>query len=679
MSNVSPWAYLESPECLCLDAKSFEYKISTIPPSLKCIKYSSDPIYISKDEYDLSVHIESEINEKGLYAFCKNDITKKWFFLGKADRFDAFIWDNILRKDIQTIQVLTLFTNHIQANYYLLWSKNNTFDYHCSYFEMNSRHFENRDINFFEKALDVDCTKSLKCFFDEDRATLVQYMQDIAKGNNKDTSKEAKNWLKKIKYASVTNEIVNEGYELILRMNGSKNRKRKLTYNCAIFFNQYNRRKMKHTGCMSEHTEVVFDRTFIPMHHKCRKYFNNIAIVTDEMPDLEVKRLQSHVNLNKNKYKYILNSSFQDAAIAFYNLLATQKKWIAGVGKPTMSNLDQLASAMSNNRKGVIIVTGAPGTGKDAFMRAIHFAETDCSKAIERSLITTTALNLKEAYDSTGKSNKAFCEICTRSKDKDKEKVKNKKTFIIDEFNKAGSDLRSNLLRPLESPDKDLNCSTKCLSKDILFILGASAHLDELAKEAPQDFWTRITGQIRVIHPLQQVPEEDAEDFLKAFFWSYWWALSKKWLDIDKQNKEEKVKNSGLVRQILGNLSRGYINDRDVNIPKIVCDTFVQTIAPIATRDQVSIRGLCSMLQQIFTRVVWSTRYGMVPSRHAEADSKTHIRRAVNHAIQEVMVILNASRNAERTPHDENGTRSLVQAVNRVALMLGRNGNNTAN
>jgi len=36
----------------------------------------------------------------------------------------------------------------------------------------------------------------------------------------------------------------------------------------------------------------------------------------------------------------------------------------------------------------------------------------------------------------------------------------------------------------------------------------------------------------------------------------------------------------------------------------------VQTVAPIAVRDQIPIRGLGIMIEQIFNKVIWSTRYG---------------------------------------------------------------------
>ena len=190
-----------------------------------------------------------------------------------------------------------------------------------------------------------------------------------------------------------------------------------------------------------------------------------------------------------------------------------------------------------------------------------------------------------------------------------------------------------------------LENSKETLERDlkVRFIMAASDHLDRLAQDPPQDFWTRITNQMRVAHPLGRVSEEDAEAFLEAFFWFNWWKLTKDWLD--PRDAEEKA---AIANDLLG----GKLRDQppgSFSLANLVCQEFVDTVTPIAIRDEISVRGVRSMMQQIFSSVIWSTRYGLVPVRHADRGTEAITRRAVNHAIQDVLAILNASRSTPRT------------------------------
>ena len=204
-----------------------------------------------------------------------------------------------------------------------------------------------------------------------------------------------------------------------------------------------------------------------------------------------------------------------------------------------------------------------------------------------------------------------------------------------------------------------------CRAKSTVFILAASGHLSDLAKEPPQDFWTRISSQVRVDHPLRFVSETDAEKFLEAFFWYSWWKTAKKWLGTQKENKSE------LVPWVLGRRlacvqEEGEEKENDLLLPQAVLKALVQTVAPIAVRDQIPIRGLRTMIEQIFNKVIWSTRYGMVPSRHIDKNFEYNIGRVVNHAVQDIMAILNAARSTPHRPPDDSGMDAVAQAITNV-------------
>ncbi|MGH8551284.1 MAG: ATP-binding protein [Methylococcales bacterium] len=357
--------------------------------------------------------------------------------------------------------------------------------------------------------------------------------------------------------------------------------------------------------------------------------FNNIPLLADGL-DRDVFFCDVLASFDNDNRK-----TCQKSAEAFYNALGSMKSWVPAVGVPMRQNLDQLGNAMSNRSANITLVTGMPGTGKENYMKSLHYAGTGCDADTKSQLVTTTALDMEKYFP--GGVEAKFKDLCASHKGQNV-------TLIIDELNRAGKETRSQLLRVLENtgdvvgPD---HAATR-----VRFIMAACDHLDQLARQPPKDFWTRITNQMRVSHPLGRVSEQDARDFLEAFFWYQWYLLGREW--IGKEQPDRKV----LAEQILGEiLVDGSGNDEE-DLAQLVCEEFVGTIAPAAMRDEISIRGLLSMMQQIFTNVVWSTRYGLVPMEFSDKPHGDRVRRSVNHAVQDVLAILNASRSTPRTSNE---------------------------
>ncbi|HEX3357924.1 MAG TPA: hypothetical protein VHS31_13210, partial [Tepidisphaeraceae bacterium] len=233
---------------------------------------------------------------------------------------------------------------------------------------------------------------------------------------------------------------------------------------------------------------------------------------------------------------------------------------------------------------------------------------------------------------------------------------------------------RSELLRVLEDPKQELN-----LKKDVQLILAASDHLERLAEDPPQDFWTRISNQHRVSHPLGRVSEEDAEAFLKAFFWWEWWKLVRDQVGTrDKKNSLEGrwIEQQNVANSLLGTLAAFGTKSEKRGLADVVEEEFVDSLAPLANRDELSIRGLRSIVAQLFSRVIWACRYQTSEKkRQAEGEGskeespfnkavertspqiqsddiespEREVRRSVNRAIQDVLAILNATRATPRT------------------------------
>lgn len=555
---------------------------------------------------ELSCILCKEIKNEKNTIFSYYDKVENSCFLGAANRFDIFIWDAMLRDKDTKIQVLTLFTKDIQANYFFFWDKDfNSFKFYNSFIPIKTPEFSPKDLNFMRTiGYKIDKEEFKKTFFLCNKCKLYvpQYIG-------------------------------------------------------TVFWNQYERINKKNSQD-NPNPEMEFTRVFVPFFHRPRTLFQNIPLVTEAFPSEDIEELRNAAKEANNKNK---DDDYKRVATIFYSLFFKQKRWIAGLGSPTCINLDQASNAMSNNKKGVTLVTGGPGTGKEAFTRAIHFSDSACDASTSDSISTITALDLHSKIKNGKSFEDIFCNLCQNDcKNKSSSNISippsSRVSFIIDELNKADSELLSSLLRVLESPKEEIKCRAGC----ILFILAASDHLEQLARKPPQDFWTRISYQMRVSHPLERVREEDAEDFLSSFFWYNWWLLSKNWLGVNDKN-EEKIQDHYLLYEILGHeLARDDIVENIVknfgskikkkSLPQIVCETFILTLAPIAMRDQISIRGLRSIMEQIFTNITWGTRYGLVPCHHQDDTYEESIRRAVNHSIQTVLVILNAARDTPRTP-----------------------------
>lgn len=499
--------------------------------------------------------------------------------LGKANRFDRFIWDLSVRTGMKRFQILTLFTNQLQANYFFVWENNaNTLSqFYCTFFELKDVTIDEKDWHFI---------KAVNAF---------------------------------PKHYKRTDFPLSE----------------------LIYWNQY----IVKEG--SRAAKISFNRRFLVIRHTCRRLFNNLPLITEGLNRETLLPMTGSLSPN------VLPAECRKSALGFYDALAAQKSWVPGVGAPMRQTLDQLGSAMSNHKANITLVSGLPGTGKDNYMKALHFAGTACDDNIKKRLVITTALEMETS--GVAKKFKEQCENCMAFK-----KRGGSITFVIDELNKAREDTRSALLRVLANPKEFLNMHHEI---DVRFIMAASDHLDRLAQHPPQDFWTRIKNQMRVSHPLGRVSEQDAEDFLEAFFWFTWWGLAKDWLDNaygDAKNNpagsDGNAKNE-IAGQILGHDlfcpdANNTSKKERYGLSELVCKEFVQTLTPIAVRDEISIRGLDSMMRQVFFNVMWSTRYGLVPVRHNDDSFEEIARRGVNHAIQDVLAILNASRSTPRTASD---------------------------
>jgi hypothetical protein len=312
----------------------------------------------------------------------------------------------------------------------------------------------------------------------------------------------------------------------------------------------------------------------------------------------------------------------------------------AGLGSPMQRNLLGLASMLADSKIRAALITGEPGTGKEAYCKALYFGnklkqpDPDNDGA---AFVQTTASEMQHALEQDppvlpDEFLKKRISISRKANGKPKRPV-----IYIDELNKAKQELLGALLRPLEQGEEELG-----VEGVPTFILAASEHIDELAKRPPQDFWTRISHQLRVVHPLSRVSEEDAMSYLMAFFYVEWWG-----------HVEEMIRSfdSHELRDFV-HVFFGKRQGREI-MPSSLCerirDEFVNTLVPLVSRDTLSVRGARSILSQVFARLSWFLRFEKPFSESRDAkkldkSTENQVAQRVNSAVQDVLAILNAAR-----------------------------------
>jgi hypothetical protein len=367
---------------------------------------------------------------------------------------------------------------------------------------------------------------------------------------------------------------------------------------------------------------TIFTRQHAVAVDICREWFETIPIPTTF---LEFEASPNGTAADKR-------------ALKLYSSALKRYAWVAGRGNPMVRNLITLSSLLADSKIRAALVTGEPGTGKEAYCKAIYFGNKLRRPADDKSesvFLETTALEIQGMMKGSNTPSrilkKKVAKIYDSSGPKDPANRAKHPVIFIDELNKAEDHLLAGLLRPLEQGEAELQ-----VTGNPRFILAASQHIEDLAKKPPQDFWTRISHQLRVAHPLGRVSEEDAEVFLSSFFFSEWW------------NHVEEI-----VRKLSGGQRSDFVKvffleqkGRKWETSKLcdrVYDEFVNTLVPLVSRDILSVRGVRSILSQVFARLSWFVRYEK-PFTEWDAATANQVARLVNSAVQDVLAILNAAR-----------------------------------
>ncbi len=384
------------------------------------------------------------------------------------------------------------------------------------------------------------------------------------------------------------------------------------------------------------------------------KSFDRIHIFASDPFRERLQTIPLPTNFLQDKTQIYFDNNYRLAFERLYRAILSRYESVAGCGSAMQRNLLTLNSLLVDKSIKAALVTGEPGTGKENLCKAIYYGNKLARPELEKAealFVETTAVDIQSEMT---KSEITPREIL-RNKLKDclagenaRKKKPNSPVIFIDELNKARPDFLAAMLRLLEQGERELGTKGHPV-----YILAASQHIDDLAQKPPQDFWTRITHQLRVVHPLSRVSDKDGEAFLRSLFYSQWWMLVKNMIKDYKDSEQ-----SSLLKNFLGTVNRRKF------LPSRLCEhvevNFLNSLVPLVSRDTLSIRGARSILSQVFARLSWHGRFekpigGNNDSAHStqrdvEMDK---VARLVNSAIQDVMAILNAARSTPAGMEDK--------------------------
>jgi hypothetical protein len=537
--------------------------------------------------------------------------------MGRASTLDRFIWDELGQKGANRwCDCLTLWTKELEFNVLLFGENDTPTKLRCAYFEVPDR----------------DTCKVHLSYWGATKATpTTPTTPTIAIPSTKARKTENDASLK-LNEAIDNAAMALAGAKEISGIVGSKDSKWD-DYSDWLQQNLpqlvvWNRFELKTTGKLRYGKAIEFDRTYAYSFDPFRMQLQTIPVPSSFF---EKDTPFPRVSLPNR------------AAARLYRQVLWRYPAIAGRGSPMKHNLLTLASLLADPNIRVALVTGEPGTGKENLCKAMYYGDKLRQPLIDKPeaiFLQTTAGNIQNAMHDTipkmpqkflskelaGVAKKVFG---TRPLGK-----LNSPVLLIDELNKAKQEFLAAMLRPLEQGETELGTEN-----EPKFILAASQHIEELAKNPPQDFWTRVSHQLRVSHPLSRVSEEDGEAFLASFFYSQWWSFIK--LMIRGYTKRD---SRVFVKAFLGRVSGGVLE------PSVLCehvkDEFLNSLIPLVSRDTLSVRGARSILSQVFARLSWFVRFQKPLGDPKKLDEKTEneVARLVNSAVQDVMAILNPAR-----------------------------------
>ncbi len=185
--------------------------------------------------------------------------------------------------------------------------------------------------------------------------------------------------------------------------------------------------------------------------------------------------------------------------------------------------LENLAEVWLHQKAKSVLISAAPGSGKEVFIRFLEDA------------LRLESINIIEASAAAiGSYNSLVADLLEdrlpKSRDQDSEIESHRVMLILDEIHHdAAKDLRAGLLRLMEIDKLRSRGGTSLQCDNILYVFAASRTPEELRTLPPPDLWTRIEHTVILRHPLHlNVNDGDRREILIDYFILFWKAYKRK-------------------------------------------------------------------------------------------------------------------------------------------------------
>lgn len=200
-----------------------------------------------------------------------------------------------------------------------------------------------------------------------------------------------------------------------------------------------------------------------------------------------------------------------------------------------------------------------------------------------------------------------------------------------------GPGLRAKLLRALEAREYYPVGSTQPRAvENVQWVFASSRPLDggekSLATSEPNDFWTRMSHLVRIEHPFQV--SGGHQDMLKDYFRFFWWDRVGSHFGIDparvpsRRRRPRDLRDDGIADQLNQGFVLAMLEDEPLDeLAEAFSRELIKTIGTESLQE-VSIRGLRSMVSRIFSRCVgavtsnskdaWGAVFGVSPARASD-------------------------------------------------------------
>lgn len=294
------------------------------------------------------------------------------------------------------------------------------------------------------------------------------------------------------------------------------------------------------------------------------------------------------------------------------------------ISSPVVENALGSLSDIWQDKAHAILVSGPPGSGKENFALSIPYGSGRKSNDNERIPTISLANGTPEQQE---KQIFGYQQTDGSIEDGMLAKAKGSAIFIDEaHYPLDGPGVRSSLLRALEAKEYyPVDSLVLRRVDDVQWVFASSLPLDgserSLSDVPPDDFWTRMTHQVRIEHPLDMkaylhngikgfdLISKRQENVLRDLFKFFWWDRTKDHFGIDparvfREEKADDLRGGDSSDKLAQSFVKVLLKETALNEIAGVFAKGLMTTVESQSLTEVSVRGLRSMVSHIFSKCV---------------------------------------------------------------------------